>query len=355
MVDQRQHPSINNLTLGNYAATVTDANGCSVTENAYVSQAIQIMVNTNSYRHHPCLQNDGAMMAFGSGGTPPYSYLYSNGATGQSQTGLSSGYYTVSVTDANGCSGTGYGYVATTTPVNVTYTTTLSSCTAATGSATLTISGGQAPYTTSWSTFPAQTGTTANNLASGFHSFLVTDANGCTRSGTVNIPPVNTVALNVTGSNATCALSNGSINLTPSGGTAPYTYLWNTGATTASLSGLAAGFYSVTVTDANGCHTVKTRQVGTSSPVHVGLVTTPASCIFANDGTAVATPTGGTAPYAYSWSNGQSTATATGLGEGTYSVYVTDANGCTASEQTGVTYNTANKQLLLHDRRYGIP
>ncbi len=67
-------------------------------------------------------------------------------------------------------------------------------------------------------TFPAQTGTTANNLASGFYSFLVTDANGCTRSGTVNIPPVNTVALNVTGSNATCTLSNGSINLTPSGG-----------------------------------------------------------------------------------------------------------------------------------------
>lgn len=333
--------SINNLTSGSYMATVTDANGCSVSKNGFVSQAIQIGVNTTP-TNTTCLQNDGAMMAFGSGGTPPYSYLYSNGVTTQSQTGLSSGYYNVKITDANGCSGTGGGYVGTSTPVNVTYTTTPSSCSAATGAATLTISGGQAPYTTTWSTFPAQTGTTASGLPAGFYSFLVTDANGCTRSGTVNILPATIIAANVTGSNATCTLSNGSATVSPSGGTAPYAYLWNTGATTASLTGLAAGSYSVTITDNNGCHITKTRQVNTSSPVHVGLITTPATCIFNNDGSVAATATGGTAPYSYLWSNGQITPNATGLAEGTYYVAVTDATGCTAGEHTLVTYNTTN-------------
>ncbi|PSK90046.1 DUF7619 domain-containing protein [Taibaiella chishuiensis] len=334
-------PSISNLTQGVYSVTVTDANGCSRDRIAEVTQAVQIGVNTTP-TNSTCLQNNGAIMVFGSGGTPPYSYLYGNGATTQTQTNLAPGYYPVTVTDANGCTGHGGGYIGTSTPVNVTYSATPSSCTAATGTATLSISGGQAPYTTNWSTFPAQTGTTANNLPAGSCSFTVTDANGCVRTGTAVIPPVATVAVNMTGSNASCTSANGSIVVTPSGGAAPYTYSWNTGASTATLNSLAAGIYTVTVTDANGCATTRSRNISTSSPVHVGLVSTPASCIFTGDGSILATASGGTAPYTYSWSNGQTTANATGLHAGNYNVHVTDANGCTGGEYTGLGYNTAN-------------
>jgi hypothetical protein len=333
--------SVNSLVSGNYNATVTDANGCSVSKWANITQAIQINVNATP-TNATCLQNNGAIMAFGSGGTQPYSFLYSNGATTQSQTNLSPGYYGITVTDANGCTGTGGSYISSSTPVNVTFAATPSSCTAATGSATLSISGGQPPYTTTWSTFPAQTGVTANNLSTGTYSFLVTDANGCTRNGSVTILPVNVIAANITGTDASCTLSNGSATASPSGGSAPYSYLWNTGATTAGITGLAAGGYSVTVTDNNGCSIVKSRYVQTTSPVNVGLVSTPASCIFANDGSILATATGGTAPYAYTWSNGQTAATATGLVPNNYYVSVTDANGCTDYEHTQVTYNAGN-------------
>ncbi len=333
--------SINNLTMGVYTATVTDANGCSLTRIAEVLQSVQIGVNTTP-TNSTCLQNNGAIMVFGSGGTPPYSYLYGNGVTTQSQSNLAPGYYPVTVTDANGCIGHGGGYIGTSTPVNVTFSATPSTCTGATGTATLSISGGASPYTTTWSTFPAQTGTTATNLAAGTYAFTVTDANGCVRSGSVTVPPTVTVAASIISSNATCTASNGSISVTPSGGAAPYAYLWNTGATTASLSGLAPGFYTVTVTDNNGCHTTQSRSIFTNSPVHVGLVSTPASCMFASDGSILATASGGTAPYTYAWSNGQSTANATGLVAGNYNVHVTDANGCIASEHTGLPYNTAN-------------
>lgn len=333
--------SINNLTAGSYSLTVTDANGCSRTRTEQVHQAIQIAVNTTP-TNSTCLQNNGALMTFGSGGTPPYSYLYGNGATTQAQTGLAPGYYPVTVTDANGCSGHGGGYIGTSTPVNVTFSATPSSCNGATGSATVAISGGQAPYTVNWSTYPAQTGTTASNLAAGAYSFLVTDANGCTRSGVVNVPPVTVLQATLTGTDATCNALNGSITASVSGGAAPYSYLWMNGITTATLSGLSAGTYWVTITDNNGCHVSRTRSVQSTSPVHVGLASTPASCMFASDGSILATATGGTAPYTWHWSNGQTTANATGLAAGNYGVIATDANGCTGSEHTGISYNTAN-------------
>ncbi len=198
--------SINNLTMGVYTATVTDANGCSLTRIAEVLQSVQIGVNTTP-TNSTCLQNNGAIMVFGSGGTPPYSYLYGNGVTTQSQSNLAPGYYPVTVTDANGCIGHGGGYIGTSTPVNVTFSATPSTCTGATGTATLSISGGASPYTTTWSTFPAQTGTTATNLAAGTYAFTVTDANGCVRSGSVTVPPTVTVAANIISSNATCTAS----------------------------------------------------------------------------------------------------------------------------------------------------
>jgi hypothetical protein len=333
--------SITGLVAGFYQVTVTDANGCAAQGYASVQQSIQIGANVTT-TPTTCLQNNGALMTFGSGGMPPYTYQWSNGPTTQSQTGLPGGFYSVVVTDANGCSGEGYGFLSTATPITVTQVTTPSSCTAPTGSATLTISNGTAPYTTVWNTFPVQTGTAATGLSAGTYNFTVTDAVGCVRTGTVTIAPVTVVSGALSATAPSCIASNGAISVTASGGATPYTYLWNTGATTSGLTGIPAGGYNVTITDANGCVGHAYQSLNPTTPISIGLSTTNATCIYANDGAILAVPTGGTAPYTYTWSNGNTTNNPTGLGAGNYYVSVTDVNGCTKNAVNHVGYNPSN-------------
>jgi hypothetical protein len=332
--------SISGLTQGSYSLKVTDAQGCHQTKSIYLQQSPNINVNTTP-TPATCVQNNGAIQAFGSGGTPPYTYLWNNSATTQSINGLGVGYYTVKVTDANGCFGNGGGYVSASTPINATVSTTPSACTTSNGSATLSISGGATPYSIQWATMPVQTTATANGLGAGLHSFKITDANGCIRTGTAEVKPVNIINVNLIKTSPVCALTNGHITANSSGGNPPYSYLWSTSATTPAITGLAPGSYSVKVTDNIGCSVTKQATLTAFSPVNVALSTTPASCIFTSDGVATATVWGGATPYTYSWSNSGTTASISGLKTGYYSVAVTDANGCKANKTTVVGYNPA--------------
>lgn len=332
---------ITNLSQGAFNLTVTDAQGCSRTRTTYVDQGVYIAVNT-TVTPATCTQADGAVMVFATGGTSPYTYLHTNGATTQQQTNMSTGYYSVAVTDGIGCTGTGYYNILASTPINVTFSTTPSDCTAPTGSATLSVSGGQAPYTIVWNTAPVQTGLTATNLAPGNYGFTVTDANGCLQTGVVAVPPQNIITASLVSTSANCTVADGSITATASGGAVPYTYQWNNGATVAINNNLAAGFYSVTITDDDGCSIFKSKEVYSNSPINLGLSSVDASCVFESDGTMTANVSGGTAPYTYAWSNGQSTATATGLAAGNYNVHVSDATGCTAYQFSGIGYDESN-------------
>ena len=328
--------SITGLTMGNYNCTVTDATGCDAVGYAYVSQSISITAPVTP-TPATCLSSNGAVIAFGSGGLAPYTYLWSNGATTQSQTGLTAGYYSVNVTDANGCIGSGGGTVSASTPITVTYTASSSLCTSATGAATVTPTGGTAPYTINWYTTPPQSGTIATALSPGTYYFHVTDAVGCIRNGNVPIPPVDVISASFSTSSALCTTATGGASVYPSGGTTPYTYLWNTGATSSNLSSVTGGGYEVTITDAMSCHITKSVSVPVYSPVGVGISGTPASCIFTNDGSLTATAWGGTAPYSYSWGS----STITGLHYGPYWLSVSDASGCTANDYAYVGYNTS--------------
>jgi SprB repeat len=323
-------PGITGLTMGSYNVTVTDAIGCSASASAYVSQSIYISAPVTS-TPATCLNSNGAVIAFGSGGTPPYTYLWSNLATTQSQTGLSAGSYDVTATDANGCLGTGYGYISTSTPITATYTSTSSLCTSATGTATLTLAGGSSPYTTTWYTTPPQTGLTATALMPGSYYFHTTDAVGCVQSGWAVVNPVSIISAAFSATAAVCTLSNGSLTVTPSGGVTPYSYLWNTSATTSGISSVPTGYYDVRITDNMGCAINKSGHVPDYSPMGVGLSATPASCIFTNDGSITATAYGGTTPYTYSWTGGGTTSTISSLLTGRYWLYVSDATGCTAN------------------------
>ncbi len=234
--------SIGSLVMGGYSVDVTDGAGCTASGYTYVNQSITISAPVTP-TPASCTASDGAVIAFGSGGLPPYTYLWSNSATTQSQTGLAAGSYDVTVTDANGCTGTGYGYVNVSTPITATYTTTASLCTSPTGSATLTLAGGTTPYSTVWYSSPVQTGVTATALAAGDYYFHVTDAAGCVQSGVVTVPPVDVISASFSATSALCATATGGLAVTPSGGTTPYTYSWSTGATGSSISGVVGGYY----------------------------------------------------------------------------------------------------------------
>ena len=171
---------------------------------------------------------------------------------------------------------------------------------------------------------------TINNLAPGTYSVVVTDSEGCYTNCSITIHPSSNPTCHINGTDTKCGLNNGSAVVTGSGGVAPYTYLWSTGSTASSVSGLAAGTYSVTITDAEGCYSDCHVTIGDSSSPVCSATWTDTTCGEAN-GTASVIATGGTPGYFYAWSNGQSTQTITGLAEGTYNVTVTDMAGCTSS------------------------
>ena len=210
------------------------------------------------------------------------------------------------------------------------------------GQIDLTVSGGTAPYTYAWS----NGGTTEDLslLCAGVYIVTVTDANGCTGNYTVlvgtNTNPCAGVSFTFT-SQVTSASSptacDGQIDLSVSGGTAPYTYAWSNGGTTEDLSQLCAGVYIVTLTDANGCNEAYTVQVGANVDPCAGVTINfsdesgPASSAVACDGSIDLTVGGGTEPYSFQWSNGETSEDIGQLCAGTYIVTVTDANGCTGT------------------------
>ena len=342
-------PTIGGLVTGLYGVTITDALGCVYPSSTGTITASYVYVPQSIFISAPittspatCAANDGAVVAFGSGGMPPYTYVWSNGATTQSQTGLSGGYYSVNVTDANGCIGNDGASVGVSTPITVTYSTTPSLCTAPTGTATLHPIGGTGSYSILWYTWPVQTGLTASGLEPGTYAFKVTDAVGCIQTGSVVINPIDIINASFSGVSALCTSPTGSLNVYPTGGVPPYHYLWSTGATSSSISSVPAGYYSVRITDNLGCTADRYNWVSAYSPVGLGVTPTNETCIFANDGKLHATPFGGTPPYSYAWTGGGTTSTITGLHHGDYWAWVTDAAGCTANEYTHLGYNASD-------------
>lgn len=331
-------PTNTGLSQGYYTLTVTDAQGCQSNYlGAEIMQNPAINVNT-TVTNTTCVQNDGGAMAFGSGGVNPYTYSWSNGQTGNAATNLSGGtFYTVVATDANGCTGTGYAFINTNTPITVTYSVTSSQCTSPTGSATLTVSGGTAPYTYHWLSFPSVTGTTLSSVSPGTYSFEVTDAAGCVRSGSVYVTPVSTINASAQAAPVVCPAATGTVYANVSGTNPPFTYGWNNGATTNTITGVPLGSYTCVITDALGCSVTKSALLTAISPVNVGISTVPATCLYSADGSATPIVSGGAAPYSYAYSNGTTTQNASGLAVEDYYLTVTDANGCARSTHFWIT------------------
>ncbi|NJN77679.1 MAG: hypothetical protein HC803_04570, partial [Saprospiraceae bacterium] len=327
--------TITGLGAGSYSVTVTDGAGCSSTGTVTITQPSVLSsgaVATNVTCHGA---SDGTVELTVSGGTTPYSFSWSNGATTEDLSGLPPGNYTVVVTDAKGCQS----FVG----VTVTQPAVLlanavggpeTALNANNGTATASPTGGTTPYTYSWNTGATSAG--ISNLSPGTYTVTVTDANGCMSIESVVVEPfICNLAAVASATNASCnGGNNGTATATAFNGTAPYSYSWSTTPvkTTQVATNLVAGTYTVTITDSKGCTAGASTIVSEPNALVVNASATGETAFGASDGTATANPNGGTSPYTYAWSSGQSTKSISGLASGTYCVTVTDSKGCSQSE-----------------------
>jgi gliding motility-associated-like protein len=329
------------LAAGNYSIAVTDANNCSKTTTLTVSSAGGPTVTAVQTASVTCsgLTNGTASVSI-SGGTPTYTVNWSNSTSGMSTGGLGVGTYTATVTDVNGCISSATVTINEPTPISITFTNNVpSACVGNTGSVTANASGGTGALTYTWNT--GASGQTLSNVPAGNYTVTATDANNCFNSASVTISTVNgpTVTPVVTANVACNGGTTGAASVTISGGTPGYTVNWSGGASGAAVSGLGAGVYTITVTDAASC--VKTDSVTITQPpsITVTVNSSPAGCTNAV-GTATANATGGTGAMTYTWSNSVSGANDTAMSAGIYTVTAIDANSCAQTKTVSIGVTT---------------
>lgn len=243
------------------------------------------------------------------------------------------GAYLLTLTNLeNGCTATASATVSQLDPVGVEWSeqTNVSCFGASDGALSATASGGDGVYTYLWDN--AGGGNSQVSLPAGAYTLVVTDGTGCTASINTTITEPALLTPNAAATPPTVVGgSDGSVSASPTGGVPSYTFVWNTGAAQALVTGLPAGMYTVTVTDANGCTAEQTVEVwGGACDVAAGIDANNPACRGSADGSAEAVPLGGAGPYTYLWSNGQTGPVADNLPAGTYTVLVTDVNGCQA-------------------------
>jgi gliding motility-associated-like protein len=328
------------IAEGTYTVTVTGGNGCSATASANVG-------NTNTApnitgtptANSSCIANNGGVnLSVTPSGT--YTYTWSNSATTEDITNVAAGTYTVTVSAGGSCSATSSFTVANdVSSPNLVESITPAICSQSNGGINLTVTGATTPYIFAWSN-PANTEDISNVLP-GNYSVTVTGANGCSSTATYNVPNnSNSFSLSaVEQPLSSCASNNGSVNLTitPSGN---YSIQWSNSATTEDISNLAPGSYSVTVTESGSCSATASYVVEdiTESPT-LGQNITAEVCGLVN-GAINLSVSGSTTPYSFAWSNSASTEDLSNIAEGTYTVTVTGANGCSATTSANVPGNT---------------
>jgi len=327
------------LAAGNYSCLITDANGCTFTQNFNISEPA-ILIASTSQINATCVIG-GQASVNPSGGTAPYTYLWSpTGATTQTATGLAAGNHSVTITDGNGCTISKNFIINTTNTLVATTSQTNVLCNGGnTGSATVVPSGAPGPFTYVWAPSGGNAAT-ASNLTAGNYTVTITSANGCSTVKNFTITEPTPLVVTPSQTNIACnGGANGLASVTVTGGTGVYAYSWSpSGGTAATATGLTAGTYTVTITDANLCQTTQSFTLTEPAALTATTAVTNVNCNGANNGSATVTATGGTGAYTYVWSpTGGSSATATGLNPGNYTVTVTDANSCTITENVTIT------------------
>lgn len=329
-----------NLFAGWHYATITDDIGCQKNDSIFIDEPATYVLTSITGTNISCFSgNNGTIELTVSDGTPNYSFLWSNGSHLEDLTGLIANWYFVTVTDANGCPTIDSLELTQPDLLVASIFVTHVSCFGETdGAADLTITGGTPPYSQIWSGGSATED--ISNLAGGFYTVTVTDANACVTIETIFIiQPDAPVSAILTQTPVNCFGGNdGSIDLEVVGGTTPYSYIWSSGSLLEDITNLVSGTYSVTITDDHNCTFVSSILVTQpDEALAINFDVTNVLCFDGNDGEIDLQVSGGTVPYHYIWSNGHLIEDINNLGIGTYQVTVIDDNGCSISSSAIIT------------------
>ena len=330
------------LAPGTYQVTISNPAGCTGIASATITEPPLLDLNANAANVTCFGGNNGSALAQVTGGTTPYQYLWSNGQTTGSVSGLPAGAYTVTITDAKGC--TDAGQVNVTQPsaiqLSVAQSVNISCFGGNNGQISVQAQGGAGALAYLWSN--GQTGATVTSLVAGNYTVTVTDSNGCTRTVSAALTQPQQLSVQSSQLSARCfGEANGEIQLTVGGGVPGYSALWQgPGGYTGSglsITGVGAGAYQATVTDQNGCTRTLAASVDQPDALTLNIpAVADTICFQSSNGTVSVVASGGNGGYAYTWNNGQSGPTAAGLTAGTYQVTATDIRGCLTAGQSVV-------------------
>ena len=331
--------SIEDLCAGTYTVTVTDDIGCTATAQYTLTQPDVLSLSETHINVSCNGGDDGSIDLSVSDGTPDYSFSWSNDETTEDISGLEAGSYTVTVTDFNYC----YDIltVEITEPDEILVEIEKEDETGIDfndGSATANPTGGTPPYTYAWNN--GELTKTIENLSPGDYTLTVTDKNNCESTGVVTIQKFICLDLtaNAEQTNVNCYNScDGEIEITwVDNAVEPLDYEWDNEKTTAMISDLCPGTYTVTITDDKKCEVKQSYTITQPTELLANGSSTDETANNANDGTATVNPMGGVSPYSYYWSNGKITQSISSLSPNNYSVTITDSNGCLAIYSTTV-------------------
>ncbi len=339
------------LSAGEYVLIVTDDNDCSVVDTFFVSEAsdpcigfdVSGVVSNTDYR-----ESNGTITITVVGGTAPYVYLWSDDSTAEDRSELSAGIYSLTITDANDCTNeVSFEVLENDDPCTDFYvsgTVGDSDYGESNGTITITVAGGTAPYSYLWN--DGWTIQDRTDLSTGFYTLTTTDANECTDEVSFeileNVDPCSGFDVSGVVENTDSDVSEGTITISVTGGTSPYSYLWSDGATSQNRTALSAGVYTLTTTDANDCADELELEVYENEDPCIDFYVSALveNCDYGEtNGSIDISVNGGTSPYSYLWSDGATSQDRSGLSSGVYTLTTSDANDCIDEQSLEVLEN----------------
>lgn len=296
---------------------------------------------------------DGSLSLVIEGGEEPYDILWSDQSTGLSLSGIGAGIYSVVLRDQSGAEIVLEETISQAEAIAISGSSTPASCSgAADGAIDISVSGGVGQMRFAWSHGPDTED--LQNIASGTYIVTATDENNCTATARFTVGNLSTIDVKGTHVKPECNTSTGSIDITVTGGSAPFTFAWSNGASTEDLTTISAGFYAVTVSDAGGCSQEASFFIKENNTMLLKATTDAAGCNDEPTGAIDLTVTGGAAPYTHVWSNGETEEDPSGLKSGYYTVKVTDQKGCTATAGFSVSQSTFQvPKTVVHPACHG--
>lgn len=321
-----------NLLAGTYYVLVRDAGGCIASQQVVINGPAAFEV-TENITNMVCGTPGSASVSV-QGGTNPYTYVWSHDPLNTTFTAnnLTQGTYYVTITDDNSCTfvedlivvaGGGQGVASISDISHITCNGFNN------GEVTVQMDNGIGPYTYEWSHNNLLNSPTADNLSGGLYLVTISDAYSCTAVLSLNINEPASITSNLSTQNITCfGAGNGQLGVSPQGGTSPYTYSWSNSLSTSVISGLSEGSYSVTIADQNGCTTSVNAAVSEPEEIMVTPSVSQPTCSGESTGAIIVTVTGGNPDYVINWSNDFSGTNNIALAAGSYTVSVTDMQGC---------------------------